>query len=128
MIDWKEQFKIRIANPDESMLKHDVVKMILVRKLILKNRKDKNFIRIYTEFDLCNGLRCDVYFENARTKEVYAYEIQKNYTDEWLKDRTKKYENWNVPFMNTCDWIPINLNNCPDTINEINFWLNQYIF
>lgn len=128
MIDWNELFKIRISNPDKSRLKHEVVKLLLVMKLMDKYKKDKNFIRIYTEFDLDNGLICDVYFENARTKTAIAYEIQKEYTPLWLKDRTDKYKDWNVEFMNTSDWIPIDLNKLSDNIEEIYSQLDKYIF
>jgi hypothetical protein len=128
MIDWNELFKIRISNPDKSRLKHEVVKLLLVMKLMDKYKKDKNFIRIYTEFDLDNGLICDVYFENARTKTAIAYEIQKEYTPLWLKDRTEKYKDWNVDFMNTSDWIPIDLNKLSDNIEEIYSQLDKYIF
>lgn len=128
MIDWNELFKIRISNPDKSRLKHEVVKLLLVMKLMDKYKKDKNFIRIYTEFDLDNGLICDVYFENARTKTAIAYEIQKEYTPLWLKDRTDKYKDWNVDFMNTSDWIPIDLNKLSDNIEEIYSQLDKYIF
>lgn len=128
MINWNELFKIRISNPDKSRIKHEVVKLLLVMKLMDRYKKDKNFIRVYTEFDLDNNLICDVYFENARTKTAIAYEIQKDYSKLWLKDRTDKYKDWNVEFMNTSDWIPINLNILSDNINEIYTQLDKYIF
>lgn len=127
-IYWDELFKIRIANSDESFQKHEIVKLLLVMKLIEKNRKDKNFIRIYTEFNLDNDLKCDVYFENARSKEVIIYEIQKNYTDEWIKDRTNKYKDYEVPFMKSTNWIPIPLKKLSNDIEEINRQLEEYIF
>lgn len=127
-IYWEDLFKIRIASSDESFQKHEVVKLLLVMKLIQKNKKDKNFLRIYTEFDLDNNKKCDVYFENARNKEVFIYEIQKNYSPEWLKEQTNSYKDYEIPFINSTNWIPINLNLCPDSIHEISKWLNQYIF
>jgi len=126
-IDWNELFKIRLASSDPSMDKHDIIKLMLVRKILWNHRKSRNFLRIYTEFDLDNGLICDVYFENMKTKEVIAYEVQKSYTKAWLKDRAEKYKDWEVPLFKTADWIPINLNDCPEKIDEINKWLEQYI-
>ncbi len=82
MIDWANIFKIRIANPDDSFQLHEVVKLIIVMKLLKKYSRNKNLIRIYTEFDMDNGLICDVYFENMKTNEVIVYEIQKNITNE----------------------------------------------
>ncbi len=128
MILWSELFKIRLANTIEAMDKHEVIKLLLVRMLLREHRKHKNFIRIYTEFTLGEGLRCDVYFENTRTKEAYAYEIQKSYTKAWLKDRTEKYKDWEVPFMKTSDWIPINLNHFSDDLEEIKEELIQYVY
>lgn len=128
MIDWSELFKIRISNPDKTRIKHEVVKLLLVMKLMTQYKKDRNFIRVYTEFDLDNDLICDVYFENVRTKTAIAYEIQKDYSKLWLKDRKERYKEWEVPLMNTSDWIPINLNELSDNINEIYSQLDKYIF
>ena len=128
MIIWNELFKIRLASSIESMDKHEVVKLLLVRMLLRKHRKHKNFIRIYTEFPLGEEIKCDVYFENTRTKEAYAYEIQKNYSQKWLKDRAKRYDDWEVPFMRTSDWIPINLNNFSNDIEEMKEELSKYVY
>lgn len=126
--DWTEQFKIRIANPDESMMKHDVIKLLIVRKLILKNKKDKNFIHVYTEHELDNGLIADIYFENNRTKEAFAYEVQKTFSKEWLHDRTEKYREWTVYGMNSSDWIPVPIKEAPSDLNELSKWLDKFIF
>ena len=65
--DWHNIFKVKLSNiTDSSMDKHDVVKLLLVRKLRYKYRRKKDWIRVYTEFDLDNGLKCDVYFEDLK--------------------------------------------------------------
>lgn len=127
MIDWQNLFKIRIANSDESMQKHEVIKLLLVMKLLKEHIREKNFIRIYTEFEVMEGVRCDVYYENTRTKEAFAFEIQKKYTKLWLNEKKETYKRWDQYLMKSCDWIPINLNDCPDKIDEINSWLDAYI-
>lgn len=127
-IRWEELFKVKIADSREEFQKHEVVKLLIVMKLINKYAKDKNFIRIYTEFNLDNGLKCDVYFENARKKEVLVYEIQKKFTPKWLEDRKNRYKEWDVPFMNSCDWIPISLNKLSNNLNELNRELDEYVF
>jgi len=126
-INWNEQFKIRTTNSEKSMDKHEVVKLLLVRRLIEKYKRNKEFIRIYTEFPLENGLRPDVYFENTKTKEAYAFEIQKEFTKKWLKEKTEKYSGYSVPFFNSFDFIPINLNEFPDDIQGINKKLEEYL-
>src|SRR3990167_3731003 len=105
--DWSNLFKIKLSNiVEESMDKHDIIKLLLVRKLLRKNKK-RNWIRIYTEFKL-NGCVPDVYFENIKTKEIVCYEIQKNFYKKWFEEKTKQYKNYeSVNF--TLDFIPINL-------------------
>ena len=95
-VDWTEQFKIRPRN--NASLKHEVIKTILVRRLIniYKEKKNLNMIRIYTEYPIRNSKNerkiCDVYFENLKTKERVCYEIQKKITPEWL-EKTKDFYN-----------------------------------
>lgn len=127
-IDWSNLFKIRIANPDQSMVKHEVVKLLLVMKLLQKYKGKKNFIRIYTEQELENGNKCDVYFEDTKNKVVVAYEIQKQFNKAWLSRKANQYKNWEVPFTKSSDWIPIPLNSLSDNIEEMYKELDKYIF
>lgn len=124
--DWNNLFKIRTTSPDKSRDLHEVVKLLLVRRLLEKYQKSKHFIRIYTEYQLENGLRPDIYFENTRTKESYAFEIQKNFVAHWIKEKSEKYKDYTTPFM-TFDWIPINLNEFPTDIEGINNKLKEYV-
>lgn len=123
--DWNNLFRVRIANPDDSFQKHEIVKLLIVMKILNKYRK-RNFIRIYTEFKL-NGLTPDIYFEDLKTKSVVCYEIQKSYSKKWLKKKTEQYNNYEIPYF-TLDFILIPLKECPDKIQEINEWLEQFIF
>ena len=87
---WDDLFKIKLSTTiDESVDKHDIIKTLLVRKLLRKYTKRK-FIRIYTEYKL-NSLVPDVFFENLKTKSVICYEIQKNYSKNWLETKTEQY-------------------------------------
>jgi len=125
-IDWTNLYKVRLSSSYPSMQKHEVVKTLLVMKLLHHNKKDRNRVRIYTEQELSNGTICDVYFENVRTKSIVMYEIQKKYTKQWLEKKKEEYSKVKDYFMNT-DFIPINLNECPENISEINNWLDQYV-
>jgi hypothetical protein len=127
-INWNELFKIRIANSSKEFQKHEVVKLLLVMKLLEKHRKNKNFIRIYTEYELENGIIADVYFEDNKEKVAYAFEIQKKYTKQWIEERTKQYLDWNVTYMNSSDWCPINLNKLSNDLEELDKQLEEYIF
>lgn len=123
-IDWTNLFKIRIANPDDSFQKHEIVKLLIVMKILNKYKK-RNFIRIYTEFKL-NGMTPDIYFEDLKTKFVVCYEIQKNFSKTELRKKTEQYDNYEIPYF-TLDFIPIDLKKCPDKISKINEWLEQFI-
>ena len=127
MIDWANIFKIRIANPDDSFQLHEVVKLIIVMKLLKRYSRNKNLIRIYTEFDMDNGLICDVYFENMKTNEIIVYEIQKNITNEWKDKIVNAYKDYTIPYIKTVDLVIVDLNKCSDKISEINKWLEDYI-
>ena len=123
--DWNNLFKIRIANSDDSFQRHEIVKLLVVMK-ILNQYRNKSWIRVYTEFKL-DGMTPDIYFENIQTKSVICYEIQKNFSKKWLDEKTEQYNNYEIPYF-TLDFIPIDLNDCPDKISEINEWLEQFIF
>jgi len=96
-------------------------------KLLKKYSRNKNLIRIYTEFDMDNGLICDVYFENMKTNEVIVYEIQKNITNEWKDKIVNAYKDYTIPYIKTVDLVIVDLNKCSDKISEINKWLEDYI-
>ena len=127
-ICWNENFKIRLASCDDSLMKHDVIKLMIVKKLMNLHKKDKYFIRIYTEHQLENNCIADVYYENVRTKEVIVYEIQKEATSKWVKKKEKEYEDWKVFGFKTADLIIVPLKEAPDNIIELNNWLDKYIF
>lgn len=126
-IDLSNIFKIRIKNYDKSFYKHEIIKTLLTMKLKEKYRNNMFWIRIYTEHQMDNGVICDLYFENVKTKEARAYEIQKSYTKHWLNIKEKQYSDIEIPYF-TFDWIPINLKDCPETIDEISNWLDKYVF
>jgi len=127
-INWNENFKIRLASCDDSMMLHDIVKLMVVKKLLKKHLKDRNFLRIYTEYEIKEGIICDAYLENIRTKECFAFEIQKSLTEKWKENTLNKYKDWEVYGFNSADLIIIPLKDCPEEINKISDWLNQFIF
>ena len=124
---WDKQFKITLAMSDPSMNHHDVVKLLLVRKLIWEHRREKAHIRIYTEFEATEGVICDVYMENTKTKEAFAFEIQKDFSPKWLKKKTEQYKDWEVPYFKSSDFIPINLNKMSKDYSQIYMELDDYV-
>jgi len=124
--DWANLYKVKLASSIPEMDKHDVVKLLLVRKILRKNKR-KHFLRIYTEFELENKKKPDVYVEDLKNKSILIYEIQKDYSPSWIKETTKAYKNYEV-YNFTVDFIPIDLNDCPENIEEITKWLEKYVF
>lgn len=127
-VNWNEQFKIRIANSDKSFEKHEVIKTLLVMKLINKNKKNKDWIRIYTEWDLFEDTICDIYFEDIKNKVCYAFEIQKKIDSEWTNRIVRKYKDWEVFGFNSADLIIIPLQKLSDDLNILSTQLDEYIF
>ena len=124
---WDEQFKIRIANSDKTMDKHDIIKLLVVRKLINKYKNIKDWLRIYTEWDLFSDTICDVYFEDIRNKVCYAFEIQKKIDSEWTNRIVRKYKDWEVFGFNSADLIIIPIQKLSDDLNILSDQLDEYI-
>ena len=124
--DWNNLFKVRIANSDDSFQKHEITKLLVVMK-ILNKTKNKNKLRIYTEFKLENGLKPDVYVENIKDKSVVVYEIQKEISKKYIEEKTKAYSDYEVPFFNTIDLVIIPLKKLSNNIEELNKQLDEFV-
>lgn len=122
---WNEIFKIKLANTNDVMAKHEVIKLLIVKNLIKKH--GRKWIRIYTEFPAVEGKLTDVYFENTKTKEAYAFEIQRNISKKWLQETHDKYEDWEASMMDTSDWILMDTKKLSNNINELNQQIKELI-
>ena len=127
-IDYNNLFKVIIANPDKSFEKHEIVKLLICMKLIDKHKSEKSYIRIYTEFVIKDGKKCDIYYENLKEKSAYIFEIQKIDGLQWQKELTNFYKNFNVNYLRTTDLIIIRLKELSNNIDELSEQLNTYIF
>jgi len=127
-IKWNEQFKIRLAKADKTMDLHDIIKVLVVRKIIRKY-VNKSWLRVYTEHDLNEGkLIPDIYVEDVKAKSIICYEIQKKLDNDYAVIKTKQYNDMGVPYnFNTLDLIIIPIQMCPDKISEIDKWLDLYV-
>jgi len=123
-VAWNEQFKVRVRR--NASLKHEVIKLSIVLNLLDKYKSNLYWIRIYTEYPVTNGKICDVYFENIKTNEIIAYEIQKDISEKWIKETTKIYENWDKVYFKT-DWVLIRELDFSDDIKEISDKIKQII-
>jgi hypothetical protein len=102
-VSWDDIFKIKIRNFDDSTDLHDIVKLLIMKKLARKNKKDKSWIRIYSEYPVTINKEtriADVVYQNIRTKEIYAFEVQKDLSQKWIDETLKFYENWDKELSN----------------------------
>lgn len=125
-MDWVNLYKVRIANTDKSFQKHEIIKLLIVMKTLQKYKR-KDWLRIYTEFELENSCRPDVYVENIKDKSIIIYEIQKDFSPQWLEKKTIQYESYTVPNFNSIDLIIIPLKELSDDIQELSKQLDEYI-
>jgi len=135
-IDWDEHCKIRLALADESMDKHDIIKMQIVRMLRRKHKGELGYVRIYTEHCLHKGADerfCDVYYENTKKKEVYCFEIQKSISEKWFNETNKFYKDLDQTLFFSCqnfktvDLIIIPIKELSDNIPELTKQLDKFI-
>lgn len=111
--NYAEQFKIRISNPDVSMSKHEIVKLLITMAIRRRYKKFINHQLVYTEYPL-NGKTPDVYHYNNRTNEVLAYEVQKEITNKWKEETEDAYEKIGVK-----DWQLVDLNKLSKEIPDL---------
>jgi len=118
-INFNNQYKIRISNPDDSMRKHDIVKLLIVAELMYKTRKKKKYHIIYTEYPI-GARKFDVYHKDLLSGKITVYEIQKKVTTKWKK---KLYHT--IP--DEIDLQIVFLSDLSDDINELNKEVKEYV-
>jgi len=127
-IKWSEQNKIRVRESDESQEKHLIVKALIMLHLKIKHKKDAHWMKLYSEFPVVEGKICDIYYENIRSKEVFAYEVQENISKKWLKETQESYKDWEVYGMKTADYIVVDLNELSDDLEILSKQIKELIF
>jgi len=125
-IDWINLYKIKIANSDDIFQKHEITKLLVVMK-ILNKTKNKNWLRIYTEFSIENNKKPDVYVENIKEKSIVIYEIQKECDEKYIQETTKEYADYQVPFFDSVDLVIIPLKKLSNNIEKLNKQLGKYV-
>lgn len=116
--DWTKVNRVMIANSNDSMLKHEHIKLELVRQLNKKYPTKKRLNHeFYTEYPL-NGKIADVVHINKKEKTIIAYEIQKNITKKWIEETSKFYQILYEDGLEI-DWVLINLKKIDSDINKM---------
>lgn len=125
---WSEQNKIRVRESDKSQEKHLIVKALIMLHLKIKHKKDSHWMKLYSEFPVVEGRICDIYYENIKTKEAFAYEIQKDINKKWIKETQKAYKDWEVYGMKSSDYIVVDLNKLSDDIKTLGKEIKELVF
>ena len=112
------KMKIDNFNWGKNGMKYEVVKTILVWKLLEKYKEDKHWIQIFPELEFEEDEYCSIYFVDLKRKIDVIYQITKNE----LKD--SKYEKF-VKDGGTV--IAINYKQFPNDINEIEKEIEEII-
>jgi len=123
-INWNEQFKIRVRR--NASVKHEVIKLLIVRNLMEKYKRNLYWIRIYTEHGIGEKKICDVYFENIKTNEIICYEIQNAITSKWLEETTKLYSDYERIYFKT-DWTLIREGELSNDLKELDEQVKELI-
>lgn len=121
MVNWNNLYKIRLNNYEDSFAKHEIVKLLIVKNILLKYNSKKKYQEVYTEFPITEGKVTDVYHENHLTKEVYCYEVQSRISKEWIEETTQKYKDKEI------DWILVDLSKLSNDIDKLNKEVKELI-
>lgn len=97
---------------------HDVIKLLLVR--MLRRKHPNQNIPIYTEHDPLNPNEDYPDLWMRVKQDIYVYEIQNKITKAWTKQISKQYEDVNL--------IVIDMSKCPNDINGIKKYLEDFIY
>ena len=106
--------KMEVSNKG---IKYEVIKTILVMKLIEKYKKEKFWLNFYSEFELEDNLICSLYFINTKSKQEVIYEISKTQVN---PSRYQQFINKGYEFINiiTKDF-PNDIKGIEEKIEEI---------
>ena len=102
--------KFRIDLNTNKGIKYEVIKVILIMKLIERYKSEKYWLGFYSEFELDEELVCSLYFLNKKTRKEVIYEITK---DKISDKRYKEFEGRGYEFIN------IVMKDFPDDIKGI---------
>ena len=124
MYEKEQNIKINIKEVDESNYKKEIIKLLMVMKLIRLSRKNVYMINVYTNLKIDDEFTCDIYFEDIKAKEVKIFNIIS--TKRIDKQKDNFYSNLSIYGMDTV-YQKIYLELIPDDIKEMDKKLEDYL-
>ena len=112
----EQVFKINVLQVGSTTEKKEVIKLLIILKLLEHNRGNYTNTNIYTNIELENKMFCDIYYENLKTKEVLIFEIVKDIPEDKRELKNKYYKDLKISFMEKVDWNIIDTEDFPDDI------------
>lgn len=106
---------MKINNYKVKNTKYEVIKSILIVKLINKYKHIKKWIEIFPELEYEENLTCSIYFVNLKQKKEIIYQI------------INKQEELNKFKQTDTEIIGININNFTDDIKQIESKIEEII-
>ena len=122
--NFEEQHKVRIKN--NTSTKHEIIKTVIVKLIKEKYKRNSNWINIYSEWRVNDGKICDIYLENLKTNEAYAFEVQKNVSKKWAEETKRIYDKWEK-YLFTTDWILVEEDKISDNIKKMEKQIKEFI-
>jgi hypothetical protein len=105
---------------EESLIKKEVIKTIIVINLLRKNKSNHKWINIHNNFIFFRDKRCDLYFENIKNKEVKLFKIIRKKSEEKRKEIEEELEKLEFEFFNSKIIHVLDVDDFSDDIFEIN--------
>lgn len=81
----EQRVYIKTLELSEEKEKREIIKYLLVLKILQKNRKRLRKINIFTNFNLENSEHCDVFIDDMQKNEVTTIDIIKTNQQEGIK-------------------------------------------
>ena len=125
MYEEEQNIKINVKEVDESNYKKEIIKLLLVMKLIRLSRRNIYKINIYTNLQIDEDFTCDIYFEDIKRKEVRIFNIVSKKID---KKKEDFYNQLKIYGMNETIYNKIYVDSISDDINEMDKQLEEYLW
>jgi hypothetical protein len=114
---------------DKHQLKYKIVKFLLKDKIL--NLLNKTFLHVTEEYEIRKGFLISLRVEDLKNKIVIDYSIR-NSNKNFERNRKLILESnellMKYGLFNKQEYVEINLKEAPDSMVELNKWLEQFIF
>lgn len=76
---------IENVSDEKNTLKKEILKIVILRNLLLKNDKKKKWINVYNNFRFFKEKKCEIYFEDIKNKKVQVFKLLSGKTKHFME-------------------------------------------